>query len=100
MSLRSNYVMLLNELNVESILPVMLSECLLSQEEYMNLIRQKARNSERERREEILMIIPRKGKDFYRLFCECVVWSGQMELAQRMSYDITTVQDPNKYYGK
>ncbi len=100
MSLRSNYVMLLNELNVDSILPVMHAEYLLSQEEYRKLTGLRARASERERREEILMIIPRKGKDFYRVFCDCVVWSGQTELAQRMSYDVTSVQDPDKYGGK
>ena len=99
MSLRSNYVMLLNELNLTSVLPVMHAENLISPDEYRLLHDMSGKSTERERRDKVLMNLPRKGKDFYSLFCKCIVWSGQVELARRMGVDVSSVEDPNKYGG-
>ena len=100
MSLRSNYVMLLNELNLDKLLPVMMSESLVSQAEYENFQCMRGRETEKNRRDALLTILPRKGKNYYSLFCKCIVWSGQIELAQRMGFDASLVQDLNKYYGE
>ncbi len=94
--------MLTNELNLASILPILFAERLLSQDEYT--VMQEMSNgsacvSERDRRDKVLSILPRKGKHYYTLFCKCVVWSGQIELAERMGVDVSIVENINKYGG-
>lgn len=92
--------MLLNELNLNSILPVMFAENLVSPEEYRVIQESYGQITERDRRDKVLMALPRKGKDFYTLFCKCVVWSGQIELAQRMGFDVTSMDNISKHGGK
>ena len=89
--------MLMNELNLDNVLPVMFAEKLLSQDEYTVIQEMNGRVSERDRRDKLMSILPRKGRNFYSLFCKCIVWSGQIELAERMDISLSNIEDHNKH---
>ena len=98
-SFRKNYVMLLSELDLDLILPVMFSEGLIGWSEYQSLVAQKNEISEKQRRDTVLSDLPRKGHSFIQKFCECLVWSGQIHLAERMEFNVSSVKDPNRHHG-
>lgn len=98
-SFRKNYVMLLSELDLDLILPVMFSERMIGWSEYQSLVAQKNESSEKQRRDTVLSDLPRKGQSSIQKFCECLVWSGQIHLAERMEFNVSSVKDPNKHHA-
>jgi hypothetical protein len=97
MSLRENYVKFINHLNVDAIIPVMVAEGLLTRKEQDQL--QRPGQTDKQRCDFILRSLPSKGKNFYQKFCCCLVWSGQVDLANMIDFDISSVPDMNKYEG-
>ena len=79
--IQQNFVVLCRELNVERILPYLLQERMVTRDEYEELMKL---GSSREKRQRLLLILPRKGKDHFVKFFHCLVWSGQADLARKL----------------
>ena len=48
----------------------------------------------RQKREKLLIWLPRKGRNYFNNFGKCLVWSGQTELARHIGVDVALVPDP------
>ena len=83
-SIRSNLVYLVKNLSVDLLRPVMMELKLTTQEEHDKLA--DCRLSQQEKAEKLLIsILPRKGKLGVEVFVKCLVWSGQLEAARKIS---------------
>ena len=98
MSLREHYVKFLRHLDVPAVLPILYAEGMLTNSEYDDLHHPSL--TDQNRCEKLLRTLPNKGRNYYHKFCSCIIWSGQLELARKIKFDISTVSDPNKYKGK
>lgn len=83
--IQNHFVLLCNELDVDAVLPHMLQARLLTPDEYEKL-RPTAGTAAKMRREQLLLLLPRKGSIHFELFCKCLVQSGQGFLAQRIGW--------------
>ncbi len=45
----------------------------------------------KQRRERLLLMMPKKGSDYFKNFGNCLVWSGQRDLAKHISVDVGAV---------
>ena len=83
--IQDNFVLLCNELDLNCILPFLRQKGLLTTEEYEQLLFSGL--SLKEKRERLLLsIIPRKGRTHFEKFCQCLILSGQKELARKLGY--------------
>lgn len=87
--IQNHFVLLCNELNVDSILPLLRQKKMLTADEYEQLAFTKL--TLREKRERLLLLLPRKGSNHYYTFCCCLVWSGQRELARKMGVHLNSI---------
>ena len=81
-AIKKKLVFLVKNLDMSKIMTILVSEGLLTSEEYARLT--KSHNTEDQRASELLMnILPRKGSKeiVYERFTKCLVWSGQPDLA-------------------
>lgn len=84
MSLREHYITFLNFLDVDAVLPYMLSDGILTRAEY-----DKIRNPSLPKQcDELLRALPNKGRNFYQKFCICIAKSGQMELIKEINFNV------------
>ncbi len=88
--IRENFVVLCQELDVARIVPILRQEKLLTADEFELLTNPLI--SERVRREKLLIMLPRKGKNHFQRFSECLVWSGQEALATRIGIDLGNIR--------
>lgn len=83
-AIRSNLVYLVRNLSVDHLRPLMMEESLITHEEHRKLAN--CSWSEQEKAEELLIsILPHKGKLGLEVFVKCLVWSGQLEAARKLS---------------
>ena len=94
MKLQEHFVVLCNKLDLNLIVPILRQEKMLTTDEHEKLLR--SAESERTRREMLLLYLPKKGKDHFSRFCTCLVWSGQTDLAQEMNIDLSEIP-PSPY---
>ena len=45
----------------------------------------------KQKREKLLIMMPRKGSDFFKNFGNCLVWSEQTALAKHIGVDVAAV---------
>lgn len=92
--IQDNFVLLCNELDVDSILPFLRQKKLLTTEEYERLLFSGL--SPKEKRERLLLsVLPRKGRTHLEAFCSCLVLSGQRELARKLDKNIDITRKKN-----
>lgn len=94
--LQDHFVVLCNELDVDRIVPVLRNEHMLTTDEMETL--QNPYFTTRVRREKLLIILPRKGRAHFQKFAECLVWSGQEELARKIGVPVERIP-PSPYPG-
>ena len=92
--LQDHFVVLCNDLDVDRIVPVLRSEKMLTSDEVEQLTNRLY--STRARREKLLLFLPRKGRAHFEKFAECLVWSGQKELAVKIGIPTDTLP-PSPY---
>ena len=88
--LQDHFVVLCNELNVSLIVPILRAERMLTSDEMEQL--QNKVYTTRQRREKLLMFIPHKGRSHFEKFAECLVWSGQVKLAQKIGVPVEDIR--------
>lgn len=88
--IQDNFVVLCHELDVGRIAPILRQEKMLTADEYELLTSHMT--STRVKREKLLMLLPRKGRDHFLKFSECLVWSGQEELARKIGVDVSSIR--------
>ena len=88
--LQDHFVVLCNELDVDRIVPVLKAERMLTSDEMEQLTN--PHFSTRARREKLLLFIPRKGRSHFEKFAECLVWSGQTELASKIGVPVKDIR--------
>ena len=93
-----HFVRLCDQLNVGKLLPYLVQERMLTGDEYETVTN--ITFTRRQQREKLLLIIPRKGRNYFENFGKCLVWSGQKELAQHIGVDIDKVPPPPFQAGK
>ena len=98
-TVRSNLVYLVRNLSVDHLRPLMMAENLITHEEHRKLAN--CSWSEQEKAEALLIsILPHKGKLGLEVFVKCLVWSGQLEAARKLSVsegDIERLISKNPY---
>ena len=83
-TVRSNLVYLVRNLSVDHLRPLMMEENLITHEEHHKLAN--CNWSGQQKAEELLIsILPRKGVLGLEVFIKCLVWSGQLEAARKLS---------------
>ena len=87
--LQDHFVVLCQQLNVDRVLPILRQEKMVTMDEYETLTNPML--STRQKREKLLIILPRKGKHHFEKFGACLVWSGQEQLAQTIGIDVSNV---------
>ena len=90
--IQDNFVILCNKLDLDRILPVLCQMKMLTPDEYETLTN--PLRPTKQRRELLLLLLPRKGSDHFQIFGRCLVWSGQAELAGRIGVDVSRVPPP------
>ena len=90
--IQDNFVILCRQLDIERILPVLWQAKMLTSDEYEMLTN--SGRTTKQRREQLLLLIPRKGSDHFQLFGCCLVWSGQEDLARKIGIDVRRVPPP------
>lgn len=94
MSLRKHYLIFLNQLDVEIVLPYLLSDGLLTLAEYDKLQSPALVN----KTDQLLRLLPHKGPNFYDKFCTSIAKSGQFELLETIGFNIPEhLMDNGKY---
>ena len=88
--LQDHFVVLCNELNVSLIVPILRAERMLTSDEMEQL--QNSVYTTRQRREKLLIIIPHKGRSHFEKFAECLVWSGQTDLARKIGVPVKDIR--------
>lgn len=92
--LQDHFVVLCSELDVNRIVPVLRAERMLTSDEHEQLTN--THYTTRIRREKLLLFIPRKGAAHFEKFAECLVWSGQTELARKIGIPVDEIA-PSPY---
>ena len=87
--IQRNFIVLCSELEVDKVLPYIRQERMLTADEYEQLTQTGLPT--RTKREKLLIILPRKGRDHFDVFVKCLVWSGQAELARKIGADVDAV---------
>ena len=87
--IQRNFIVLCSELQVDKVLPYLRQERMLTADEYEQLTQTGIPT--RTKREKLLIILPRKGRDHFEVFVKCLVWSGQAELARKIGADVDAV---------
>lgn len=84
-----HFVLLCERLNLEKLLPYLRQERMLTNDEYESVT--SPTYSTAQQREKLLIILPRKGKNYFENFGKCLVWSGQVELARHIGVDVDSL---------
>ena len=87
--LQSHFVVLCNELDVDNVVPLLRAEHMLTENELEILTNRNF--TTRARREKLLLCLPRKGIRHFEKFAECLVWSGQSELAKKIGVPLEQI---------
>ena len=88
--IQDHSVVLSNELDVDRIAPVLRQEGMLTADEFEQLTNQLF--TTQNPRQKLLLFIPRKGRAHFEKFCECLVWSGQTELARKIGVPVEKIR--------
>lgn len=89
MSIQGNFVLLMQNLDVEAILPYLKQARMVTYTEYEQV--SSPHLGLKQKRDKLLLLLTRKGPNHYVHFCWCIVWSGQRALAQKMQIDLSSV---------
>ncbi len=89
MSIQANFVVLCQELDVGRIAPILRQVRMLTSDEFEEL--SNPAFTTRVKRERLLLFLPRKGSNHFERFAECLVWSGQEELARKIGVDVDRI---------
>ncbi len=89
MSIQANFVVLCQELDVGRIAPILRQVKMLTSDEFEEL--SNPAFTTRVKRERLLLYMPRKGSNHFERFAECLVWSGQEELARKIGVDVDRI---------
>ena len=89
--IQDNFVILCNQLNLDKILPYLKHERMVITDEYEILTNPNF--TARQKREKLLIWLPRKGKNYFTNFGKCLVWSGQTALARHIGVDVALVPE-------
>lgn len=92
--IQDHFVVLCSEMDVDRIVPVLRAERMLTSDEVEQLTNRLY--TTRARREKLLLFIPRKGRAHFEKFAECLVWSGQAELAKKIGVPLHEIP-PSPY---
>jgi len=93
--LQDHFVILSQRLDVEKVIPYLRGERMLTADEHEQLSLPML--SVRNKRERLLLLLPRKGRRHFESFGNCLVWSGQVDLARAIGIDVGSV--PESPYG-
>lgn len=93
--IQDHFVILSQKLDVDKVIPYLREEHMLTSDEHEQLSH--PMYSMRQKRERLLLLLPRKGKKHFENFGNCLVWSGQGDLAERIGIDVENV--PPSPYG-
>ena len=97
--LRAHFVILLDTLDLDKILPYLKQDRMLTSDEYQRVTNPVY--TVKERRGKLLNeILPRKGKNYFEHFGKNLVWSGQTELAMHIGVDVGKVPSAPYQLGK
>jgi hypothetical protein len=88
--IQDHFVVLCNELDVDRIVPVLRAESMLTADEFEQLTN--PHFTTQTRRQKLLLFIPRKGRAHFEKFGECLVWSGQSELARKIGVPVEDIR--------
>ena len=89
--IQDNFVILCTQLNLDKILPYLKQERMVTTDEYEILTNPNF--TARQKREKLLIWLPRKGRNYFTNFGKCLVWSGQTELARHIGVDVALVPE-------
>ena len=89
MSIQENFVLLMQNLDVEAILPYLKQANMVTFDEYERV--SSPQLTSKQKREKLLLLMPKKGTNHFLRFCWCIVWSGQRALAEKMQVDLNSV---------
>ena len=93
--IQDHFVILSQKLDVDKVVPYLREERMLTVDEHEQLSH--PMYSMRQKRERLLLLLPRKGRNHFENFGKCLVWSGQGDLAERIGIDVESV--PPSPYG-
>ena len=93
--IQDHFVILSQRLDIDKVIPYLRGERMLTSDEYEQLSH--PMYSMRQKRERLLLLLPRKGRNHFENFGKCLVWSGQGDLAEKIGIDIESV--PPSPYG-
>ena len=93
--IQRNFVVLSGYLDM-SIVPYLRNQDMLTPDEYHQLTNQFV--SDQQKKEQLLILLPRKGKRYFEKFSKCLVWSGQAWLAKQIGIDVASIP-PSPYPG-
>ncbi|CAI8056978.1 hypothetical protein GBAR_LOCUS31036 [Geodia barretti] len=88
--IQDHFVVLCNELDVDRITPVLRAEHMLTADEFEQLTN--PHFTTQTRRQKLLLFIPRKGRAHFEKLGECLVWSGQSELARKIGVPVEDIR--------
>lgn len=87
--LQPHFVLLCEQLNLDKLLPFLRQERMVTNDEYETLTN--VAYTKKQHREQLLIILPRKGRYYFENFGKCLVWSGQTELARHIGVDVDNI---------
>ena len=90
--LQEHFVILCQKLDTDRIVPVLRQEKMLTLDEVEMLTNPML--SARAKRERLLILLPRKGRNHFENFGKCLVWSGQIDLAKDIGINVESVPSP------
>ena len=93
--IQDHFVILSQKLDVDKVIPYLREQHMLTSDEHEQLSH--PMYSMRQKRERLLLLLPRKGKKHFENFGKCLVWSGQGDLAERIGIEVESV--PPSPYG-
>ena len=93
--IQDHFVILSQKLDVDKVIPYLREERMLTSDEHEQLSH--PMYSMRQKRERLLLLLPRKGRNHFENFGKCLVWSGQGDLAEKIGIDVERV--PPSPYG-
>ncbi len=96
--IRVHTVLLCNKLDLDKLLPYLKQERMVTNDEYEILTN--IGYTKRQRRSKLLIMLPRKGRDYFENFGKCLVWSGQAELARHIGVDVDNVPPSPHQFGE
>ena len=96
--LQPHFVRLCSQMNLDNLLPYLRQERMVTNDEYETLTN--IGYTLKQRREKLLILLPKKGKYYFEKFGKCLVWSGQAELARHIGIDVDNVPEPPVQLGK